>query len=473
MDSIVPASRLCPSAAEEMSTYFAVVFTDLVRHSLVWGRVPRTAMATIIAEYRYLAQSIASQYGKRHENFTGDGHLFLFDSADVAAHFGLKLIAYWKQRRRSLVAVHRAQDLPIRIGCHFGECSQLPDADVWVGRAINVAKRVEAAAEPDAFFVTQTVLELIDLPFYEFHEAGLHKLIGDFLPERPLYRLSSVDHAALADRPANLMSAEDWFLKGAVEEEVECYRNAVDLRANYPEAHNNLAILLKNAGDHDAARHHYEEALRLWPDYPEAHYNLAIMLEMTNDEAGAATHYQKAIQSRPDYADARLRYADLSASSGNWVEAQLQYDEVLKLRPGHAEAHNNYGVFLERRGEVTAAEIHYVHALRERPDYPQAHYNYAMLLESSDVVKAEEHYRATILGSPDSVEAHNNLANLLHERGDLEGAEDHYSKALSLRPNDPETNYNFALLAQAKGDNELAERHFKLSEELARRLGRS
>jgi class 3 adenylate cyclase len=78
-----------------MNSYFAVVFTDLVRHSLVWDRVPRNAMITMIAEYRYLAQSIAGQYGRRHENFTGDGHLFLFESADVAVHFGLKLIAYW------------------------------------------------------------------------------------------------------------------------------------------------------------------------------------------------------------------------------------------------------------------------------------------------------------------------------------------------------------------------------------------
>ena len=219
-----------------MSSYFAVVFTDLVRHSLAWGRVPRTAMATIIAEYRYLAQSIASQYGRRHENFTGDGHLFLFDSADVAAHFGLKLIAYWKQRRRSVLAVHNAQDLPIRVGCHFGECSQLADADVWLGRAITVAKRVESTAEPDSFFVTQTVLELIDLPFYDFHQVGLYELKGDFLRDRPLYRLSSVDHVAMAERPVDLMSAEDWFLKGVgladlecanAVEEVECYRHAL------------------------------------------------------------------------------------------------------------------------------------------------------------------------------------------------------------------------------------------------------
>ena len=159
-----------------MQSYFAVVFTDLVRHSLIWERVPRNAMTTIIAEYRYLAQSIASQYGRRHENFTGDGHLFLFESADVAAHFGLKLIAYWKQRRRSLLAVHKAPDLPIRVGCHFGECSQIAGADDWIGRAINIAKRVEALAEPDTLFITQTILELVDLPIYEFREAGVYDL---------------------------------------------------------------------------------------------------------------------------------------------------------------------------------------------------------------------------------------------------------------------------------------------------------
>jgi Flp pilus assembly protein TadD len=73
-----------------------------------------------------------------------------------------------------------------------------------------------------------------------------------------------------------------------VVEEVECYRHALRVRANYPEAHNNLAISLKNVGDEEAARYHYQEALRLWPNYPEAHYNFAILLEMATDGAGAA-----------------------------------------------------------------------------------------------------------------------------------------------------------------------------------------
>jgi class 3 adenylate cyclase len=143
--------------------------------------VPRSAMVGIIAEYRYLAQSIASQYGRRHENFAGDGHLFLFETADVAVHFGLKLIAFWKQRRRSLLASHKALELPLRVGCHFGECTQISD-DAWIGRAINLAKQVEDSAATDSLFVTQSVVDLIDLPFYQFDEAGPHALKGDYLP---------------------------------------------------------------------------------------------------------------------------------------------------------------------------------------------------------------------------------------------------------------------------------------------------
>jgi Tfp pilus assembly protein PilF len=460
-----------------MRSYFAVVFTDLVRHSFVWNRVPRTAMTTIIAEYRYLAQSIASQYGSRYENFTGDGHLFLFESADVAAHFGLKVLAYWKHRRRSLLSVHKAPDLPIRVGCHFGECSQLAGADAWIGRAINIAKRVEEAAEPDSLFITETILELVDLPFYQFGEAGLHDLKGDLLPRRQLYRLLSIDHAALAERPPEEMSAEDWFLKAvgmvdrvscSPEEEIKCYQNAIRLRPNFPEAHNNIAILLKTVGErHDDVHRHYQEALRLWPEYPEAHFNYAIFLETVNDQLGAMKHYAQAIKHCPDYTDARLRYASLLAALGHETDADRQYQEALRLRPGYAEAHNNYGVFLEHRGESSAAEQQYLVALELRPDYAEAHYNYAMLLESTNPAKAEEEYHAALQASADYAEAHNNLAVLLYEKGDMKGAEKHYSAALRLRPHDMEIRHNFDLLVQAKRDEQAEDQHLHLPNGLA------
>jgi Flp pilus assembly protein TadD len=434
-------------------------------------------MVAIIAEYRYLAQSIASQYGRRHENFAGDGHLFLFESADAAVHFGLKLIAFWKQRRRSLLASQSSLELPLRIGCHFGECTLMADDGDWIGRAINLAKRVEDSAMSDSMFVTQSVLELIDLPIYEFEEIGSFVLKGDFLPQRPLYRLISVDQGALAEKPVEELTAGDWFLRGitlaerregnTVEEE-NCYRQALRLRADYPEAHNNLAILLKARGEVNAAAQHYEEALRLWPQYPEAHYNYAILLEAKKDFTNAAAHYREAMQRRLDYVDAHHRYANLLVSCGEREEAERQYVEALRLRPGSAGAHNNYAILLERKGELAAAHKHYSEALRLHPDYAEAHYNCAMLLEGQhEVQEAEKHYRAALRVNPDYAEAHNNLAVLLHGHGDLAGAEIHYTTALRLRPRDPETNYNFGLLARAKGDNQTAERYFRTAYELA------
>jgi tetratricopeptide (TPR) repeat protein len=460
-----------------VTSYFAIVFSDLERHSLVWSRVPRDRMVAVIAEYRYLAQSIASQYGRRHENFAGDGHLFLFESADAAVHFALKLIAFWKERRQFLSLANGDPEMPLRLGCHFGECTELAGGDDWIGRAINLAKRVEGAATPDTLFVTQTIIELIDLPLYEFEEAGMHTLAGDYLPRRQLYRLLSVDWAALAQRPAEELTAEDWFLRGVAlvgsarensEEEAECYRQALRLRADYPKAHNNLAILLKAQGDQAAAVEHYQAALQLWPQYAEAHYNYAIVLEDANNIADAAEHYRAAIRWRPDYIDACHRYANLLAAQGEVTDADKYYREALRLRPAYAEAHNNYAIMLERIGDHGAAEAHYREALRLRPDYREAHYNYAMFLESrGEPNRAEEQYRAALQLSPDFAEAHNNLAVLLHGRGDLAGAEAHYATALHLRPQDPETNYNFALVAQAKGDQATADRHFRMARELA------
>jgi len=442
--------------------------------------VPRTGMAAIIAEYRYLAQSIASQYGHRHENFTGDGHLFLFETADVALHFGLKLIAFWKQRRQSLLAAYQNLDIALRVGCHFGECQPLSDGDAWIGRAINLAKQVESSAASDTLFVTQSILDLVDLPFYEFEEAGQHPLKGDYFVQRQLYRVISVDESALSERPFEELTAGDWFLKGVglvgserenTAEEAECYRQALRLRPNYPEAHNNLAILLKTIGDISAAAEHYEEALRLWPQYAEAHYNYAILLETTNDPQSAVDHYREALRCRPTYTDAHHRYANLLTGLGDAAEADRHYREALRLRPGDAEAHNNYAILLEREHQLAAAERHYKEALRLRPDYAEGHYNYAIFLEGRDQVgKAEEHYRTAVQISRDYAEAHNNLAVLLHGKGDLCDAEKHYSEALRLRPDDPETNYNFALLMQAKGNMDAAEKHFRRARELAAQM---
>ncbi|HYU19389.1 MAG TPA: tetratricopeptide repeat protein [Chloroflexota bacterium] len=460
-----------------MGRYFAAVFSDLERHSLVWGRTPRDKMVAIIAEYRYLAESLAGQYGSLHRNFTGDGHLFLFSSPDAAVQLSLKLIERWKDSHQSIPALQGLPHLPLRLGCHFGECTDLDGGEAWVGRSINLAKRVEEAADPDTLYVTETVLELVDLPLYEFRDAGTHALKGDHLSGRTLYQLTAFDQEALDSKPTQELTAEAWFLKAAAlvgtdrensDEEADCYRQALRLRPDYPEAHSHLAVLLKARGDYAAAAEHYRQALRLRPDYPAAHYNYAILLESRASTAGAADHYREALRLRPEYVDAHHGYANLLKAKGDLVAAEEHYREALRLRPDSPEVHNNYAILLEDTGQPAMAAEHYLEALRLRPDYPEAHYNYAILLENGgDVAAAENHYRQALRLLPAYPEAHNNLAILLQSKGDLAGADKHYREALRLRPADPETHHNYALLLKAKGDEPGAEEHFRIAYELA------
>ena len=51
-------------------------------------------------------------------------------------------------------------------------------------------------------------------------------------------------------------------------------------------ANNNLGVLLANKGQTDEAISHYQDALRLKPDHAEAHNNLACLLRMNEAPAG-------------------------------------------------------------------------------------------------------------------------------------------------------------------------------------------
>lgn len=460
-----------------MGRYFAAVFSDLERHSIAWARTPRERMIAAIAEYRYAAESLAAHYGSTHHNFTGDGHLFLFEGADAAIQFGLRLIETWQRAVASSPALHGLPPMSLRLGCHFGECAQLGGKEAWIGRGINLAKRVEGVAEPDTLCVTESLLDLIDLPLYEFDQIGGHELKGDHLPRRTLYRVSAFDLAALEDRPTEGLTAESWFLKAAAligtrrensEEEAGYYRRALQLRAEYQEAHNNLAVVLRARGDPEGAAGHYREAIRLRPEYPEAHYNYALLLESRGDAMGAAEQYRRALQLRPGYPDAHYGYANLLRANGRLAEAKEHYRSALEARPAYADVHNNYAVLLEDQMEPEAAREHYEEAIRLRHDYPEAHYNYAFLLENQgDPAGAEQHYREALRRRPDFAEAHNNLAVLLQLRGDLLGAAEHYQAALRLRPADPETHYNFGLLLRMRGDTATAQEHFRIAYELA------
>ena len=331
-----------------MADYVVAVFTDLVKQSAAWQKISQDPMVGIMGEYKNIAEKTASEFGHLHQNFTGDGHFFLFRNADAAIRFGLTLIDNWRQAFQNLPALKEWDPIPLRIGAHFGAEAKLDD-DSWVGRCGNNAKSIEGKADPDTLLVSEGMLDLIDLPLYEFSRFGSRKLKSDHVDSRVLYRIDTFNREVFLKKPEEELTASDWFLRAIAligteqentDEEGRCYQRALELWPDFPQAHNNYAILLRlqdRPEEAEEAEEHYKEALRLRPDYPDAHYNYANLLRLQDRPEEAEEHYKEALRLRPDFPEAHYNYANLLRLQNQPKEAEEHYREALRLSPEDPE----------------------------------------------------------------------------------------------------------------------------------------
>ena len=95
---------------------------------------------------------------------------------------------------------------------------------------------------------------------------------------------------------------------GQLQEAIEHYQQALRLKPDYAEAHNNLGTALVDTGRPQEAIEHYRQALRLNPDYPEAHNNLGAALANAGQLQEAIEHYKQALRLKPDYTYALLQF---------------------------------------------------------------------------------------------------------------------------------------------------------------------
>jgi tetratricopeptide (TPR) repeat protein len=78
--------------------------------------------------------------------------------------------------------------------------------------------------------------------------------------------------------------------------------------------HYYLGVALDGQGKTAEAAARYAEAVRLRPDYAEAHNNLGVLLARQGKTAEAAAHFAEAVRLKPDYADAHNNRAMILAA---------------------------------------------------------------------------------------------------------------------------------------------------------------
>jgi predicted O-linked N-acetylglucosamine transferase (SPINDLY family) len=84
----------------------------------------------------------------------------------------------------------------------------------------------------------------------------------------------------------------------------------------------------------------YAEALKLKPDLVEAHNNRGAIRQVAGDWAGALACYDAAIRFRPDYAEALANRGNVLIQLRRYEEALASFDRALALTPGRASALN-------------------------------------------------------------------------------------------------------------------------------------
>lgn len=159
------------------------------------------------------------------------------------------------------------------------------------------------------------------------------------------------------------------------------YRRAIDAAGGkYPEAHNNLGMMLGIIGDVRAAMSAFKTAIEQDAGYPEAHYNLGLAYSLQGEGAAAERELTKAIElAEGDFAEAHNNLGILYAKKGDTSRAIMEFKIAVEQSDGfYSDAHYNLGVALFAVGKVEASIAEFRDAIDQTGFFPEAHYNLAI-----------------------------------------------------------------------------------------------
>jgi tetratricopeptide (TPR) repeat protein len=125
------------------------------------------------------------------------------------------------------------------------------------------------------------------------------------------------------------------------------------------EVHFQQANQLHMAGDFNGAIAELRAALQVMPDSPEAHYNLANVVRDAGEPLLALQGYEAAVdyarQIKRVYPDALINWGDLLSRLGRHDEAIEKMQAALKIQPDRLQPKVGIGLALEGKGKLQAA----------------------------------------------------------------------------------------------------------------------
>ena len=135
-------------------------------------------------------------------------------------------------------------------------------------------------------------------------------------------------------------SHEAWHLLGVLhnlgghpQDARDCIRRAIDIEPGIAKYHLNLGNACLSLNEPPAARAEYERALELDADFQDAHYNLGLLLLASGDRGKGEFHLRRAVGGTAPLPEAWARLADTQETDNRLEDAAYSVTQGLALAP--------------------------------------------------------------------------------------------------------------------------------------------
>jgi TolB-like protein/Tfp pilus assembly protein PilF len=180
----------------------AVCFADIAGYTELSGRNEGEAVA-VVELLQDVARQAIEERGGRVVKFIGDALLAEFPSTDDAVRSAIEI----RDRFAAEVRSGGLGSRDLRVGVHIGDIVTAADGDLY-GDGVNVAARIQAAAEPGQVLISEDVWrQLHQRTEFHFESQGERALKGVATPVR-LYGVGLEPSARAAMPPRPTAKAE-------------------------------------------------------------------------------------------------------------------------------------------------------------------------------------------------------------------------------------------------------------------------
>ena len=242
-----------------------------------------------------------------------------------------------------------------------------------------------------------------------------------------------------------------------IEKAKNCYRKALMLNPEFPEALFNLAGIYHFLKDYELALRYYRNAVAAKPSFPEALNNMAATLNIQKKYTEAIPLCEQAIKLRPDYNEAFNNMANSYKNLGKLTQAIELYKKAMQLSGENAEIICNLANAYQETGALEKATAAYEKAIRLNPSYSKAYTYLGTILRSKRKMKeAEFLFKKSIQMDPKDDETYHNMGNLYYDQGDFHSAAHWYDRAISINPTSVQTYINLGITYQETDQSDAA-----------------